>query len=302
MAASNPKRVDWSLQRDEEGHRTYEITFQVETSDTLDGPQTVLTAPGLPLPGASWAYGNDDDPWAFVYPTARVRPRYTPNEPHTLWLAEFTFSTKPLKRCQDSTIENPLDEPPKLSGSFVKYTKQIQYDRFGNLLLSSSREPISGQETEFDDNRPTVRISMNEPDLPLALIADYVDKVNDSTLWGLGARRIKLSNVSWTRQLYGVCNFYFTIDYEFDVNFATFDKVAADLGFRYLAAGANLTDPETPGKWEQVADAKGNRETKPVFLDGAGNRAANPAAAGSILVSHYEGRNLLNLGIPASLV
>lgn len=299
MAGTNKGRIDWGLQRDEEGHRTYNISFEVKTSASTDGPLTVLQTAGLPLPGAAWAYGGDSDPWAFCYPTAKVRPRYTPEEPHTLWIAEFTFSTKPLRRCQDTSIENPLDEPPKLSGSFTKFTKQVQYDRNGDLIESSSHEPLTGPETEFDDNRPSVRISMNEPNLPLAQIADFVDKVNDSTLWGLGARKIKLSNVSWTRQLYGTCNFYFTIDYEFDVNFLTFDKTAADRGFLKLSAGGNQANL---GDFEMILDEKGNPIKSPKFLDGNGNVAATVAAAGAVQIEYYDERNMLALGIPASLV
>ena len=72
MTIRNLGPQTWSAQRDDDGHRTYMITFRVEgspgTSPTQidgDGPEQVTNASGLPKVGDAWSYGTDNDPWAF---------------------------------------------------------------------------------------------------------------------------------------------------------------------------------------------------------------------------------------------
>ena len=115
-----------------------------------------------------------------------------------------------MKRCNTTSIENPLAEPQKVSGTFIKYTRELVWDKDGDLLIYSSHEPIKGGDVEFDRNRPSVRVEQNVSGLGLATFAAMVDTLNDATLWGLVARCIKLDNVSWERKLYGVCTYYYT--------------------------------------------------------------------------------------------
>ena len=213
MSSTLKGRIDWNLKVDKDGHRDYMVKWLCVTDDTADGPERVFFTPGLPAIGATWAYGNDTDAWAFRWPTASVTPVET-KEPGNHWIVEHTFSTKPLSRCQDDSIENPLDEPDRLSGTFVKYTEEATVDRNGDAITSSSHEMIRGPMVEFDSNRPTVSIEKNILALPLSTFTPMIDSVNDATLWGLGARKVKLSNAKWKRVLYGTCTFYFIVTYD----------------------------------------------------------------------------------------
>lgn len=319
MAATVKGRIDWGMSRDEEGHREYKIVWLVKTSSTSDGPATVMAASGLPAVGSYWNFGTESDPWAFCYPNLTVRPLYN-RERSDLWEVEQTFSTKPLNRCQDASIENPLNEPPTVKGSFVKFVKKIQQDRHGNMIKSSSHEPIEG--LEADDNRPTISIGMNLVSLPLAAYSEMVDTVNDAMLWGLGPRKIKLSNVSWERKLYGLCTFYYTVNYEFDINFKTFDYKVRDRGKRVLighSPGSKLKrdpldpdaiDPETgrpfkddPKNFEVYKAEEGENTPSFVWLDGKGRPWQGEGAADPVhefTVEHYEESNFLLLGIPTT--
>jgi hypothetical protein len=302
MTATVKGRIDWSLQRDKDGHREYRLRSHVVTDDVEDGPERVYFAAGAPAIGAPWTFGNDNDAWAFCWPTATVTPIVT-REPNNHWILENLFSTRPLNRCQDDAIESPLLEPDRVSGSFVKYTREALWDRFGNLILSSSHEQIRG--LERDANRPSVIIEQNEASLGLATFSEMIDTVNDATLWGLGERKIKLSNVSWERKLYGTCTFYYTRRLEFDIRFDGFDfNDVADAGFKVFDDELyedNPTNRADPRKYKVCEDGRGNKTPTKVLLDGSGSQltdATSPVFLPEIEL--YAESNFLLLGIPTS--
>lgn len=261
MSATLLGQVDWSMERSNEGHRDYNITWLVTTDDPNDGPGIISITPGLPSIGSQWAFGNDGDPWALCWPNLQINPVIT-HEPNYWWTVTQRFTTRPIQRCQNTSIENPLFEPYKINGNFNKRTKLIDSDYQGNPVRSSSQERLTGGVMEFDDNRPTVHISFNQLDWPGSQAVLFVDSVNDSDLWGLPPRTVKLSNVSWQRNLWGICNFYFTVNYEFELamkedevnpgQFIGWDRYVQDKGYRCLRG-------YSPGLWEVVApDSNGN--------------------------------------------
>ena len=222
----------WKLNRNDEGHREYTITHVVE-ADVLDGPNVVMNTPGLPLIGSTWAFDNDSDPWAFCTGHMIAAP-IVRKEKGKWWEVTQKFSTAKFARCQDTPIDDPLLEPPRVSGSFVKYTREVVKDKDGNLIKSSSHEIFRGPSVEFDHNRPTVQIGQNVPILELDVFSEMVDTLNDAPLWGLTARKIKLSNVSWERVYQGSCSPYYVRNFDFDVDFNTFDRDVLDEGTKVL--------------------------------------------------------------------
>lgn len=288
--------LNWSGGRDKEGHRHYEITWLVY-STVLEGPEKVGGATGLAAIGSTWNFGSDLDAWALCQPTLKIKP-VLKKEPGRWWEVQQTFSTKPRHRCQDTEIENPINEPPDISGGFVKYTREVTKDRNGDPVESSSHEMFRGQAVTFDDNRPTVSITLNVLSFPLGTFASMVDTLNDATLWGLGPRKIKLSNVSWERLLYGTCTFYYRLTYEFDIRDTDegFDRVLIDEGTKVLKPGGNANDPRD---FQVYKD--GNGENTRVLLDGAGSALANGNSPHEITLEYYDESNFLALGIPTSL-
>lgn len=260
MAATLLGHVDWSMERDSMGHRDYNITWLVSTDDPLDDPSIVMTCPGLPTIGSAWNFGNGVDAWALCWPNFKFTPLVT-HEPNTWWFVEQKFSTHPIQRCQNTSIENPLMEPYKVGGGFTKRTRLIDSDKDGIPIRSSSQQRFTGGELEFDDNRPSVTVSFNTLLWPGNLFAEMMDTVNDAPLWGLPTRAIKLSNATFQRNLWGVCNFYFTVNYEFELvvktdpdtnQFTGWDRYISDRGNRVLRG-------YSPGSWEIVrGDANGN--------------------------------------------
>lgn len=226
----------WGGKRDTDGYREFTVTHLVKTTDVRDCPYTVMFAAGLPAIGSVWNLGNNADVWAFCYPDMEIRrhPTIAAGEKGLWWEVDQKFSTKPLSRCQDTQVEDPLLEPQKVSGNFGKFTIEAVYDRFGNLLKSSSHEQLRGRQVEFDNNKPSVTIEQNVASLGLSTFSQMIDTVNDAPMWGLPARCVKLSNAPWSRKVYGQCHYYYTRTFEFDIDYHTFDRVGLDEGTRVL--------------------------------------------------------------------
>jgi len=233
MSATVLGREDWGLERDEEGHRTFKIIHKVQTSSADDGPFVVLNAPGLPVIGALWHFGNDTDLWAFCHPNASITPEVK-SEKNKVWHVEQTFSTKPLKRCQDEQYEDPLLEPQKISGGWSKKTKEAVYDRNGDRIETTSHEPIRGHQNEWDDPHATVKVEQNVAALQLETLSSLINHLNDAPLWGMAVRCVKLSNITWERKVHGLCDYYYTRSFEFEIDADTFDRDILDEGTKCL--------------------------------------------------------------------
>ena len=333
--------------RDDEGHREYRVTHLIETTvpynsntNIGDGPEAISGASGLPAFGEYWNYGSDEDLWAFCHPQRSVRAfNQKEGESVAFWLVESLFSTKPLSRCMTSAWGDPLLEPQKISGSFQKYTIEAFKDRNDKPITSSSHEMLRGPQVEFDANRPSVRIEQNVSTLQLDLVSSMVDKLNDDTLWGLGSRRIKLSNFSWEEKWYGTCTYYYTRVFDFDVRNNEndlFDRDLLDEGTKVLnghwaaanecSGGSNLwvldnvceaaPDKDNPQHFNRYKDL--HDENTRVILDGKGMPADSVVQGmgtgtvvgtgtdstdppGQIRVEYYREADFTLLGIPTDI-
>lgn len=246
----------WEMDEDDEGHREYHIEFKIR-ADKTDGPFNVRNTPGLPLPGGIWQFFNDIDPAATCKRDTSVRPMQSQDEATDLWRVKFKFSTKPDKRCQDFKFEDPLTEPPKISGSWTKDKKEATTNRFGIPLKNSVHESLKGPRIEFDEGLQTVRIEQNVIDLNLPLLAAMVHCVNSVPLWDLPIRCVKLSGVSWSQEFYGSCYKYYKRTLEFDLNPDTFDRKIADEGTKVLYGRW-----EKPGTWRLLCIDGGPPDNK----------------------------------------
>jgi len=315
------------LTLDESGFRTYKATYRVR-SDYNDGPGVVSQTPGLPVPGSVWSFGTDYDPYVWCRFNTSITP-VIEGEKNRDWICVFTFSNKiggasdaGNRRCNDTPTGDPLFEPQKVSGSFVKYTEEATFDMYGQPIQTSAYEPIRGPQVEFDKNRPQITIEQNVLDLQLALCASMVDTVNDSPLWGLDSRCIKLSEFSWDRKFQGSCYVYYTRKFAFDVRYETFDRYVLDEG-NMVKRGRWDKDPASltyknyvlaPGLGSSGAIFQGdiirykdwNGENASVILDGHGRpwdpdnstTGTGDDTPGQIFIQKYSATNFLLLGIP----
>jgi hypothetical protein len=200
VAVIVPGQRSWSVSRDSEGYKTYKIIHRV-VCDEGDGPNTALTAFGLPVPGQIWEFDNDYDPHAWCTPESSATPVVT-NEPNTYFDVEHNFTTKPLGRDATRDRADPLSEPPKISISFSKTTEEASHDRFGRMITNSAWEQMRGKHVEFDTGHIIVKIEQNFKTIDLPSHAAAYQTVNMVTLWGMPPRTVKLSNSSIEENYY----------------------------------------------------------------------------------------------------
>jgi hypothetical protein len=200
VAVIVPGQRSWSVSRDSEGYRTYKIVHRV-ACDEGDGPNTALTAVGLPVPGQIWEFDNDYDPNAWCTPESSATPVVT-NEPNEYFDVEHNFTSKPLGRDATKDRADPLSEPPKISISFSKTTEEASHDRFGRMITNSAWEQMRGKHVEFDTGHIIVKIEQNFKTIDLPSHAAAYQTVNMVTLWGMPPRTVKLSNSSIEENYY----------------------------------------------------------------------------------------------------
>lgn len=209
-----PGQRSWSGSRDSEGNREYKVVHRVRGL-TTDGPANSLRTPGLPQVGSAWLFDDDLDIWAWCRRDAIMTPVLT-GEPGRFFDVEQTFSTKPNPRCTDQELDDPLLQPQKVSGGFIKYNEEATHDRFGRELRNSAHEQIRGPQVEFPASRPSIKVEQNVPLLQPGLWVPMLDTVNSVPIWGFPARCVSLANASWEKKYRGQCEVYYTRTFEFE--------------------------------------------------------------------------------------
>src|SRR5688572_12368352 len=119
---------DWRYSETGKGHRNYEVDYLAKAT-TSDGPYDISHAGGIPAVGSTWSFGSDVDAWAYRLPGVRLK-KSAEHGPEAGIFYEVTipYSTELPgggdERCNTNEIEDPLLEPARISGSFVKFTKE----------------------------------------------------------------------------------------------------------------------------------------------------------------------------------
>ena len=279
--------VDWDMQSDDEGHRDYNVQWDVD-SDLLASPDVALLASGLPTPGAAMTAIGGTDAWAFYQRKGSARLKSVEGSKKR-WRVTTVFSTRPVRRCQTSQFDDPLSEPHKIRGGFNRFTKEVREDYLGDAILNSAKEPITGVQRDF--NRPTLELEMNVAWIDLEFLAGYMDSINDDTWWDQSPRTIKCCSFSWDWVLYGTCYRYFRCSFGFELNPDTWKFRLLDQGNMVLVAGSN------PPRYRRAKDAY--EETVRVLLDGAGNATTDPTYLAPFHV--YPEKDFSAVGWPVTL-
>ncbi len=288
--------ISVSGKRDKEGFRNYSVKHLVKCS-VFDGPANVMQTPGLPLYGTIWLFSDDIDVWAWAGLERDVDiHEEKEGDPSEYYVVTTPFTSKPdNKYCKDQQIDDPLLQPPKISGAFVEYNREAARDRFGRAIKYSSHEPVRGQQNEWEEGNPTVKIEMNVSILALGLLCQLNNAVNSSELWGVQARCIKCKVRGWEKKFYGVCYAYYTVTLEFEINWDGWDRNVLDEGNKVLKghwspitgewvldfmdlAGTILPNPSNPSHFIQATDTAGNPIH--VVLDGAGKPVSRTGPTG----------------------
>ena len=281
-----------ALEMDNEGHRTYTVSYLVRC-ETADGPATILTTTGLPQFGDTYSFGSESDPWAFCLPGARIAIHdEKKGEPARFYTVEKTFSTKPLKKCAEGQWEDPLLQPQRVTGAFQRTAVEHTTDRYGSPITNSAWERIRGKEVEEDVFHSEIRIEQNVASLELPLLQRLNNTLNDAPLWGVPRRCVKCVVQSWEQKFHGLCSLYYSRTFVFSIRVridpstgaigSGWDRDIADEGTKALNGEWNTStgnwnllqiaggdpSPYNPAHFCRIKDRQG--ENTKITLNGAG--------------------------------
>lgn len=318
----------WSLKREQDGHRTYKITHRVEVDRTQHGPAAALElTPGLPEVGSTWDEGLIADEWAFFTNEADVVQVGRESGNCFFDITQYA-TTKPTYDCVTNGREDPLTQPDRVRIETINYTREVSYDRHGELLTNSAWEQLRGPQVEFDDHRIRVIIEQNVAEFDLPLVNSLMHHLNDATMWGFDSRTIKLSAAEGEPKYHSNCDKYWLRRLIFDVA-TDFDRCVLDEGTKvlrgdwdrnpssstygqYIVARRSIflpieLDPADPKNFIRYKDWHG--ENTRVILNGAGKpwdpegntTGTDDDTAGQICMEVYEEGNLLLLNVPLDI-
>lgn len=308
MPIVNVCTVDWELERQEDGHRTYSLEQRIETDNYNYSPIQVLELAtesayfgGIPERGDYWTFGSNDL-WALATGELSLEPEFLDNDQSYFWKATSKFSTVPNDASGSGTggAENPTLDLPKVSGGAEMVRTLASSDKDGNALTNSAHEPLLGDAVERDRALPTVSIENNVASNPL-IDAEYaLNRVNSASMWGYGPRQVKLTDFSWEKIILTDGYVYYRVQYTFTIDPFDWDIPILDEGTKVLIEGG---DKDNPGDFRRATtEGTDEKESKPVLLDGAGKRVA---AGGNPFFLTYEideeYNHLLLPGVPAIL-
>jgi hypothetical protein len=230
MAFSLVGPVDFKGAQDAEGHLEFQVTYKCVTTSNNDGPYAAMNTPGLPQVGDGYSFGVDGSEtyvWAWCRPGMDVSPasEYREGDFPKIVHVTRTFSTKKRVASQERpnnspAVANPLDEPPKVSGSFTSKQVQGVKNRFGNPITNSAFEIPDGPNNQWDAGHDTIVIEQNVPTLYLACVgpASFKHHLNSTSIWGLPLRSVKLTNNSWTKNYGQGTSYYYTRTTTFEID------------------------------------------------------------------------------------
>jgi hypothetical protein len=198
----------------------------------------------------------------------------------------MTYTTKPpernVRRCQDTQVESPLLEPPKVKIGYRGTKKQATHDRFGVQVKNSGHQQIRGAAVEFDEFVTTITIEQNLAVYNVRFHSAFQNRVNDSPIYGMPARTVLVKSVEAEERYYGLCYKYYARKIELEINEKGFDRDILDESSMVLkgkwdkdtrvwtvgTVNGEPANPSNPLHFDRMLDAKGN-PTK-IILDGFG--------------------------------
>lgn len=273
---------------DLDGQREYTSVYRVLTNSRSDGPITVIGAPGIPAFGSTYSAGNDFDTRAVV---VSFGPVDLESEKDSLkqWLCTVNYSTQLVKKCEDFDIDNPLAEPPIISGDFIQGEVLLTKDSAGNDIKNSAEDYYDGLTKEVA--RPSLEIQKNFAYVDLDFLRQYINTTNSGTFFGVAANYWRFTRCRWQRVFRGTCQPYYQVQYGFDLDPDKWQISPVDRGWYYKSGSNKL----------RVVDANFQPLSTQANLNGSGGLLT----LGSTLqyrgpFTVYAAKDFGQLGIPTS--
>jgi hypothetical protein len=257
----------------EEGHRSYDVLWNVVTDAKTDGPVTIRAHPGLPQRMVnSYAFGSETDTAAICI---GVDPKLKEvGESWRRWDVTVKYSTLAgSTRDPQEPPDDPLTEPPIIETYTTKGKRPILSDFNNRLIASSAHEPFDPI-PEVDDTHYNLRIIKNQSDIYPAMYPFYRDAVNSDAFFGCPPDTVKVETPGAITKLYRAVDDqpYYRVTWEFAINMDGWQLRLFDYGMYRIIGGAlnPATGVVTGGAREVLRDIHGVELTSPALLNGLG--------------------------------
>jgi hypothetical protein len=261
--------------------RQYKRVFRVLTNSTFDGPETVISTPGLPK---RWSFYHELNGAADLLARCVSADAKQDQDDPLTWIVEFTYTTRRLGRFARHRTElekprnadnkqdnSPLSRPTVISYATVHTQRAVDVDvLFGFAVVNSAGQKITG--IMADDSRPQLTFTRNEATPNLGIIQQYKDAVNSDSWFGCAPLTVKVMSITANEQFEQEL-LYASVTYVFQVQPIT---MYSPQGWRkyVLDEGTAELDPTaTPAnsRLRPVYDKNNRPIAGPVPLDGHGH-------------------------------
>lgn len=199
MAVVSVEPIESKERVGDDFHIDYESVYEVITNAKTDGPITARQSVGIPAYREPYRWFGDVNNWAFC--NGLETSLREVDKTKKVWRIKVTHSTRATSR-DNTPRENPLDEPPELSGSFVEGSRIVYKDKDGAFIRNSAGQQFVGG-LEQPEGYDTLSYKVNTATIDLALRASLANKVNSAALWGLPARCVWFKQWQWVVRYFG---------------------------------------------------------------------------------------------------
>ena len=217
-------KMSSKLSVNEKFHRNYTSTYQV-VGQFDASPFEILQGIGIPAYGSSYNWNGFIDLWAFAKgfdaePGERIKDPLGGSIDMMRWMATVKHSSEPFDGSNDAQTprENPLDDPPVISGGFSPYKRNVHRDKNGIAIENTAKFPYDPG-ISIDDAYDTVKISFNTATINLVQRAEFRGTVNSASIWGLDPRMAKLTRWDWQILRAGATMEYIKHNFEFLISY-----------------------------------------------------------------------------------
>lgn len=264
---ADPYPFDFPAKKDMDGGAVYDVKWGVTVDSAQIGPDDVIEAPGLPLPGSPFssvvAGGN---PNAYYFGDGSAKRAGSAKKQRIRWECTLPFRTAGAGTNPSGQTNHPLLKPWKVNGGVNKYTTAAQRDKDGNPILNSAKQRFRGEVVNLIDSRGWFSIEGYVSWINFNVMDNIGGAVNENAYWNIAARKIKVSEFTYEQLWFGNSVWYFKVNFTFEINPSTWDLKPLDEGDLL-----RIADPYNPGSftWRVPKDPYENN-LHHVLLDGEG--------------------------------
>jgi hypothetical protein len=229
--------------------REYVVTYLVHTTDSDDGPQQIIDAPGVPNFGDRYTLGNDDDMFALAQDIS-VTQRDSPDE----WEVQVTYKTISFAGTSPGGGASPTDMAPKITASTRSRSivipgryqdpKNASPDVGYDLGVHNSAGQHFDPPPELEIDEPVLSIRRNMRTIDWPFIMSITNAVNESSFFGCPPRTLKFSTPSIESAVDSVTGEYWILNYSLVYKYDTWDVQVLNRGTYYVPEdGASAHQP-----------------------------------------------------------